>query len=129
MVPLRSELFGGGPALGVLPVLPLGLLAAAEVGRALLFSAFVVCIEFCRERVGGAGFGVGTGTGDARTGGSFGSGSSVITGDELTDVDMPVTPFLLQINMSASYMGAIRIDSTHTSSWSVRCLMEGPSSS
>ena len=106
VVPFRSELFGGGPAFGVFAALPLGLLEAGD-GRALLFSAFVVCIEFCRERVG-AGFGVGTGTGDARTGGSFGSGSSVMTGDELTDVDMPATPFLLQTNMLTSCPGSFR---------------------
>lgn len=108
VVPFRSELFGGGPAFGVFAALPLGLLEAGD-GRALLFSAFVVCIEFCRERVG-AGFGVGTGTGDARTGGSFGSGSSVMTGDELTDVDMPATPFLLQTNMLACCPGSFRTD-------------------
>jgi hypothetical protein len=88
----------------VLAALPLGLLGANIVGGALLFSTVTVCIEFCRERVGTM-LGVGTGTGDARTGGSFGSGSSVITGDELTDVDKPVTPFLTQINMLESFMG------------------------
>lgn len=74
---------------------PLGLLDADDVGRALVLSTFADCIEFCRARVG-AGFGVTTGAGEARTGAIFGSGSSVMTGDELTDGDMPATPFLLK---------------------------------
>jgi len=108
--PLRSALAAGAPAAGVLAAIPLGLLEADDVGLALLLSVFTVCIEFCRERVR-AGFGVGTGTGDARTGGSFGSGSSVMTGDELTELDKPVTPFLLQITMLEPVLRASPTDS------------------
>ncbi|KAL3960016.1 hypothetical protein ACCO45_005133 [Purpureocillium lilacinum] len=86
---------------GVLGSLPLGLVDADDSALALPFGSALDCIEFCRAR-DDAGRGALLGIGDARAC-VFGSGRLPITGEDVTEGDMPfLNRHLLLLGLAAA---------------------------